>query len=209
MADPASVGRETHRMSFHNAPEHIRYEHIMPSSMTIRFELKAATDDIHRELDQRLSFLDLGKAEDYCRFLLFQAQTVPSVEKALAHGGIGDLIEGWCSSRRSAAIEADLNELGSPIPAPAPSPSIAGTGQLLGTAYVLEGSRLGSRVLRQRVAAGLPVSFLEDGGSLGCWPSLLAILDRFLDSERLLDEAKDAARRSFTWFLRVAREAGI
>lgn len=204
-----SEGRNWGPITFHSAPEHIRYEHIMSSSMTTRFALKAATEDIHRELDERLSGLDLGKAEDYRRFLLFQARSVPSVEQALARAGLGDLVEGWCASRRSTAIEADLEALGSPFPAPAPAPPIEGTAQLLGTAYVLEGSRLGSRVLRRRVAAGLPVSSLEDDGSLGAWPALVVLLDRLLDSDRLLDDAKDAARRSFSWFLGLAREAGI
>ena len=63
--------------------------------MTMRFALKAATDDIHRELDDRLSRLDLGRVEDYRRFLEFQARTVPAVEGALACAGLGDFVEGW------------------------------------------------------------------------------------------------------------------
>ena len=192
-----------------NVPEHIRYEHIMPPQMTCRFALKAATNDIHRELDERLSTLDLAKEEDYRRFLHFQARSVPSAERALACAGLEDLVEGWCASRRSEAIEADLQALGRSMPAEAPAPTISGTAQILGTAYVVEGSRLGSRVLRRRVAAGLPIRFLSDDGSLGSWPSLISAIDRLLDSDNLLSEAKDAARRSFTWFLQISREAGI
>jgi heme oxygenase len=76
-------------------------------------------------------------------------------------------------------------------------------------AYVLEGSRLGGRVLKQRVASGLPASFLTGDGSLGPWPALVSAIERFLDSEPLVSEAKDAARRCFAWFLDVAREAGF
>lgn len=177
--------------------------------MTFRFALKSATDDIHRELDERLSCLDLAKEPDYRRFLDFQARSVPSVEGALATAGLGNLIEGWCAARRTNAIEADLEELGGSMPPASPAPAIAGTAQLLGTAYVLEGSRLGSRVLRRRVGDGLPVRFLSDDGSLGPWPQLIAAIDRLLDSDTLLSEAKDAARRSFSWFLQIAREAGI
>lgn len=195
--------------STRNLPEHIRYEHIMSPQMTSRFALKAATDDIHRELDERLSSLDLAKEEDYRRFLQFQARSVPSVEQALASAGLEDLVDGWCAARRSKAIEADLQALGGSMPEQAPAPAIAGTAQLLGTAYVVEGSRLGSRVLRRRVAAGLPVRFLSDDGSLGPWPTLIAAIDRLLDSDNLLSEAKEAARRSFSWFLQISREAGI
>jgi len=181
----------------------------MTFQMTMRFALKAATDDIHRELDEKLSRLNLGKPEDYRRFLGFQARTVPPVERALASGGLGDLVEGWCDARRTADIESDLAALGEPMPPAAPVPAIAGTAELLGTAYVLEGSRLGGRVLRGRVAEGLPASFLGDDGSLGPWPALIAVLERFLHSEALLGEAKDAARRSFAWFVQIADEAGL
>lgn len=177
--------------------------------MTIRFELKAATDDIHRELDDRLSRLDLAKPEDYRRFLDFQARTVPSAERALASAGLGDLVEGWCGSRRAAAIQSDLAALGETMPAEAPAPSISSTAELVGAAYVLEGSRLGGRVLRGRVAEGLPVSFLQGDGSLGAWLSLLSVIESLVSSDALLCEAKAAARRSFNWFLGVALEAGI
>jgi heme oxygenase len=177
--------------------------------MTTRFELKAATDDIHRELDQKLSRLNLGKTEDYRRFLGFQARTVPSLEAALASGGLGCLVEGWSDTRRSADIEADLAALGEAMPPAAPVPAIDGTAEILGAAYVLEGSRLGGRLLRQRVAEGLPARFLSGDGSLSPWPALLAVLERFLHSEDLLGEAKSAARRSFAWFVQVADEAGI
>jgi len=190
-------------------PEHIRYEHIVSPYMTMRFALKAATDDIHRELDDRLSRLDLGRVEDYRRFLEFQARTVPAVEGALACAGLGDFVEGWTESHRGTAIRDDLETLGNPMPPPAQPPIIAGTAELLGTAYVLEGSRLGGRVLRRQVAEGLPASFLGDDGSLGPWPQLLAAIEQNIHSDALLTEAKHAARRSFAWFLQVAHEGGI
>ena len=177
--------------------------------MTARFALKAATDGIHRELDERLSTLDLATKADYRRFLDFHARTVPAVEGSLASGGLGDLVEGWCEGRRSDAIAADLAALGDPMPKPVEAPTFAGVGHLLGAAYVLEGSRLGGRMLERRVGPGLPKAFLKGDGSLGPWPALIAVMDRLLYSDSLLDEAKIAARRCFTLFLTVAHEAGI
>lgn len=177
--------------------------------MTARFALKAATDDIHRELDERLSTLDLAAESDYRRFLDFHARTVPAVETSLASGGLGDMVEGWCEARRSDAIAADLAALGNPMPKPVEAPALGGVGDLLGAAYVLEGSRLGGRVLERRVGRDLPKAFLKGDGSLGPWPALIAVMDRLLYSDSLLDEAKIAARRCFTLFLTVAHEAGI
>ena len=177
--------------------------------MTARFALKAATDDIHRELDERLSTLDLTAEGDYRRFLDFHARTVPAVEASLAVGGLGDMVEGWYAGRRSDAIAADLAALGEPMPKPVEPPAFAGVGDLLGAAYVLEGSRLGGRVLERRVGPGLPKAFLKGDGSLGPWPALIAVMDRLLYSDSLVSEAKTAARRCFTLFLTVAHEAGI
>jgi heme oxygenase len=173
-----------------------------------RFQLKAATDDLHDELDRTMSRLDLARADDYRRFLIFHGRTVPAVESALDAHGLGKVLDGWPLSRRTNAIAADLSALGEPMPPPAPAPAIDGVGALLGTAYVLEGSRLGGQVLVERVGGGLPVEFLGSADA-GVWARLVAALDHCLYSDPLIGEAKDAARRCFTLFLNVAREAGI
>ncbi len=176
--------------------------------MATRLALKAATDDIHRELDERLSRLDLASTADYRRFLGFHAQTIPPFEEALAAAGASRLIDDWEAGRRSAAIETDLSALGEPMPAPIAVPPIRGTAELLGTAYVLEGSRLGGRVLKRRVGNGLPSSFLGHS-SHAPWSAVVATLDRHLYSDELVGEAKAAARHCFGMFLNAAREDGI
>lgn len=177
--------------------------------MKTRFALRAATDDVHRELDDLLSQLDLSDPADYATFLKVQARAVPAVEGALTASGLDELVEGWSGGRRSRALEADLAALGEPLPPPAATPKIDGIGELLGTAYVLEGSRLGGRALKQRVGEGLPVSFLSHSEKSDTWLTVVAALDRFLYSDALLGEAKDGARRCFALFLTVAKEAGV
>ena len=176
--------------------------------MTTRLALKAATDDVHRELDDRLSRLDLRKPADYRRFLHVHARAVPPVEAALDRGGLDALVEGWCAGRRGPAIESDLAALGDEMPPAADPPAIHGVAELLGTAYVLEGSRLGGRVLRRQVGDGLPATFLSES-SPNPWPALIAVMDRHLDSDTLVGEAKSAARRTFALFLDAATEAGV
>lgn len=177
--------------------------------MIRRLALKAATDDLHCELDEKLSDLDLGKTTDYRRFLGFHARTIPSMEEALARSDLDEIVEEWSDHRRSRAIAADLEALGESMPRPTPPPVISSIAELLGAAYVLEGSRLGGRLLRRRVGKGLPASFLSDKDSLGSWPSLLAAIECSLASDALLTEAKSAARRTFVWYLQAAQEAGI
>lgn len=174
--------------------------------MSKRFALKAATEDIHQELDDTLSRFDLADVADYARFLGIHARAVPPIEAALAKGGVSALIDGWRPGR-SQAIEADLAALGASMPAPAPTPDITTVGELLGTAYVLEGSRLGGQVLRKQVGEGLPLQYLGQSDGAGPWPSVVAALDRHLYSDAQFGEARDAARRCFALFLTAAREA--
>jgi heme oxygenase len=173
-----------------------------------RLALKAATDDVHRELDERLSRLDLACSADYRRFLAFHARTVPPFEEALAAAGASRLIDDWDSGRRAEAIETDLAALGEPMPKPVAVAPIRGLAELLGTAYVIEGSRLGGKVLRRRVGTGLPASFLGHSRHTP-WPAVVAALDRLLYSDQLLAEAQATARRCFGLFLSTAREDGI
>ena len=106
--------------------------------MTPRFALKAGTDDLHQELDNRLSRLDLAEADDYRRFLRFHGRTVPPVEESLVAGGLEELLPGWSSWRRTCAIMADLAAFSEPAPPPALAPKNNSKAELLGTAYVLK-----------------------------------------------------------------------
>jgi heme oxygenase len=173
-----------------------------------RFLLKAATDDVHRELDDRLSALDLATDDGYRRFLGFQARTVPAMEGALAAAGLSDLIAGWEEGRRAASLESDLSALGHSMPSPASAPPITTAAEALGAAYVLEGSRLGGRILRGRVGKHLPARFLGES-THNPWPHVVAALDRHLHSEADIDQARLAARRTFGFFLDAAKEAGL
>jgi hypothetical protein len=50
---------------------------LLMQSMKTRFALKAAIDDVHRELDDRLSRLNLSDPAEYALFLKIQARAVP------------------------------------------------------------------------------------------------------------------------------------
>ncbi|WP_372708140.1 hypothetical protein [Brevundimonas sp.] len=124
---------------------------LQPASVHLR--LKLATRIDHRGVDRLLSRFDLGQPTGYAAFLdlnLAALNTLRphwrSVDEA-DFAGMGD------------ALAADLAALGmepsgeiDPVPGP-----IDG----LGLAYVVRGSRLGSKILRKRVGPGLPTGYFD------------------------------------------------
>jgi len=176
--------------------------------MTPRFALKEATADVHGRLDTLLSQLDLGREGDYRQFLLIQARIVPALESALERAGIGDLVDNWSDHRRADFLRKDLEELGAAMPQPLAVPLPSGEAEVLGASYVLEGSRLGAKMLVRSVASGMPDSFLNPPTE-NPWPALVAALDRYLYSTQRLEDAKRAANACFEAFLAAARGTGL
>jgi heme oxygenase len=175
--------------------------------MSLRQALKAGTSDLHEDLDARLGRYDLADAEDYRTFLMVQARVLPAIEQALEEGGIGSIVADWSDHLRAPLIERDLEALGAAMPPPIAVPHIAGAPQLLGTAYVIEGSRLGSRYLARRVGTAMPAEFLNATGQQKAWPALLNALDRLDFSPSDSRSAVAAARVCFALFLAAAHEA--
>ncbi|QNM83535.1 biliverdin-producing heme oxygenase [Sphingomonas sabuli] len=176
--------------------------------MTPRQALKAATDDVHHLLDTMLSGLTLSNPADYRRFLLIQARVVPPLERALDAFGMADHVPGWAEHRRAGLLQQDLAQLGEPMPAEVRIDPFETLGQALGAAYVLEGSRLGGRILERNVGPEMPTTFLHPKEQKAAWPALVDTIDTGLYADGL-EEAKSAARQCFVAFLGVAREAGL
>ena len=175
--------------------------------MTLRHRLKSRTDDLHEELDALLGSFDLAAAGNYRTFLQVHARIVPPVEQALEQGGIAQILPDWESHRRTPLLEKDLAALGVSFPAPLSVPPLKGPPALLGTAYVIEGSRLGSRFLAKRVGDAMPANYLNAAGQQKAWPALLSALDRSDLGAPEQERAVDAARACFAMFLSATREA--
>jgi heme oxygenase len=174
--------------------------------MILRRALKTATGTLHDELDAMMSAFDLSCDEGYRAFLRVQARVLPPYEESLSAGGIATLVTDWEKNRRSFLLERDLTAMGDTMPAPVDVGTVSGTPELLGTAYVIEGSRLGGRFLVRSVGGKMPNDFLSASAQKSAWPALLAALDRadFDAAERA--RAEDASRRCFETFIAVARE---
>jgi heme oxygenase len=175
--------------------------------MKLRHKLRQGTDDLHEALDARLGRFDLAQGKDYRAFLKVHARVLPPVEQALDEGGIAAILDDWQAHRRAPLIERDLAAMGEAMPAPVDASAIRGDGELLGTAYVIEGSRLGSRFLSRRVGGAMPAEYLNAAGQQKAWPALLDALDRAELAPPELERALAAARACFALFLAATDEA--
>ena len=139
----------------------------------LRHFLRAATRDEHARVDAVFSQLDLSQREGYGAFLIAQARVLPPLEQAVAAAGL------WPDAApRSAALAADLADLMMSMPAAQPGVEFRNPAELWGALYVVEGSRLGGKVLARRVGAGFPMRFLERDAAGQVWVAFQAAMAR-------------------------------
>lgn len=190
----------------------LELQHTFPTSLSL--QLRGRTRDAHVaaetgfDLDARLVDRDA-----YGRLLAILRGFYGPLEQALQD------VTGWrdldppvdvAARRRVHLLEGDLARLSPPsVPArtpTAPEPVLDGLADALGCLYVLEGSRLGGRVVartaRLRLGADLPVAFFagpRDGDPKADWRALLATLDGFGRSrgEAVCAQVVAAAERTF------------
>lgn len=175
----------------------------------LRTLLRDATATEHARLDAKLGALDLCEAAGYRRFLEINAAALLPLEQSLLRAGVRDVLPDWDDRARSEAILHDLTRLGG-TPRLLEAPVLTDRSAVLGTLYVLEGSRLGAAYLLRAVRqCSDPVisghtAFLGHGAGRPLWPGFLAILERHADE--LADDADlvAPARRAFALFEQAA-----
>ena len=176
----------------------------------LRDRLRDATAAAHRELDAQLSSFDLTVMAGYRRFLRASAGALLPLEAALVEAGVARMFPDWPERSRSAAIAADLGRLGSAAQSTVSVLPLT-FGGMLGTMYVLEGSRLGAKFLLKEVAdAADPriaeaTGYLSHGAGKRLWQSFLSRLQIEEVSDE--DEVIEAARTAFVAFERAADRA--
>ena len=176
----------------------------MTGSTDARHALRAATADDHARVDQAFGAFDLTARDGYARFLRAQAEAFLPVEAAIDAAWPVAFVPDWPARRRADALRDDLAALGIPLVASAPPPLFRDREEILGAIYVLEGSRLGGKMLARSVPAVLPRSFLGAGDG-AMWRNLIGILDKLLISEQQRVAAIAAARQVFALFEAGAR----
>jgi heme oxygenase (biliverdin-IX-beta and delta-forming) len=165
--------------------------------------LKAATRADHVSLDALILRLNLKSQKDYCMFLQMHQAALQSLQSDWR----GEEQKDFSALLKCASD--DLSGLGSNVaPLNAISHSVLLGGQRLGLAYVVYGSRLGASILRRRVPAAFPSTYLDFSPSLS-WPQFLLELDRAHDEgdRALTYEAIRGARFTFNVFAAFLRQA--
>jgi heme oxygenase (biliverdin-IX-beta and delta-forming) len=178
----------------------------------LRYRLREATAATHHDLDAQFATFDLTARKGYRRFLEASAAALLPLEAALERTGVAGLFADWPERSRRDAITADLARLEGEI---RPMAEIAPLSRnaVLGTMYVLEGSRLGARYLLRTIAASAdPLiaearGYLRHGTGQPLWRSFLARLEREPMTEDDAAEAIAGARQAFAMFAEAAARA--
>lgn len=152
-----------------------------PSAPGVRHSLRAATAQAHERLDACARRVNLADRESYGRFLQAQSGPVVALEAALQDFGAARLLPDWPLRRRTAALRHDLEFLRLHPKSPA-GIRLTSAAQAFGTLYVLEGSRLGARVLLQQILAAAPelkpaTRFLSHGSDQRLWTTFVQNLE--------------------------------
>lgn len=158
---------------------------------------------LHDRVDEAFSRFSLSDDSGIERFLAAQAGALRPIECSLEAGSehsIRRLLPDWSERRRAYLLDGlDANAPEQPFP------PFHTASRIFGAAYVLEGSRLGARVLLRRVvprdteAVRLVTAFLSHGIEGRLWPSFLATLDTFA-GEIEAEECVSAAKAAFAVF---------
>ncbi|MBR0873771.1 biliverdin-producing heme oxygenase [Bradyrhizobium tropiciagri] len=192
-------------------PSHIVSNRFAGRPPSLRSVLKAATATDHAKLDAMLGAFDLCSLAGYRRFLEINAAALLPLEGALVAAGVRDLVPDWSRRARSRAMLADLAAIGGTV-RPLDPPILIDRPAMLGTLYVLEGSRLGAAHLLKRIdrTAGPRIrtatAYLGHGAGQHLWPSFLALLESHASELSAEDDIIEPARRAFDLFASAARQ---
>jgi heme oxygenase len=118
----------------------------------MRPRLRARVEALHARLDQLIEASCFGETLNLRRLLAIHHTTLGTIVPALECAGAAHLFPGWEGRSRLSALEADMAGLGAdPPPRIDAEVSFRTEQEVWGALYAIEGSRLGNRVLLQRV----------------------------------------------------------
>ena len=145
----------------------------------------------------------------YIRYLLMN-QPFASIEPALEAARIHRVLPDWDLRRRRFVLASDMVALGIPTCETRTIAISDDVGTLLGWSYVLEGSRLGARIILKQIESiqspelNGATRFLRHGAETNLWTRFTAALSRIDNDRPAIENACEAARRAFHCFKEVA-----
>ncbi len=174
-------------------------------SGSVRRLLRSATATDHGEIDSRFAMLIGRGVAGYAEFLQLSIAAIAPLEEALYKANVERILPDWKERARRASLHADLADLGLSTPPAARPPSLGGEANQFGVLYVLEGSRLGAKVLIRRLLASpglqsLPLRYLRHGDDLPLWPIFVEQLESSAAVRRSTADAIAGAHTAFRWF---------
>jgi heme oxygenase (biliverdin-IX-beta and delta-forming) len=179
--------------------------HAPPDQPTsARAYLREATAHLHAKVDAKFAPLLEGDDMGYHQFLLRSAAAVLPLEQALQSSRISEILPDWHQRSRSAALREDLAALSLPEPPCQAPPAMRGEAFQFGVAYVLEGSRLGARMLLDRaIGPGIrqATRYLAHGAGLSLWQTFVIRLEASSAVRTDSQEALAGADAAFKRFL--------
>lgn len=168
--------------------------------------LRDGTRAEHEALDGLFARFDLSDRRSYARFLSAHAEALAPVEAILDASAVERVAPDWPARGRMAALRDDLAAVGGSVPAPSAGERIDDVATLAGMLYVIEGSRLGGRLLARQVAADLPTDYLDADQGKGSWRNLLDMLEAILSDPAMTDRAIVSACQTFARFAAAGRK---
>ncbi len=171
-----------------------------PFPEDIRAYLLAATRDLHDEVDRRAGRFDLASPVGRAGLLRFMYRGLQPVEDGLDRAGAAGLYPAWPGRRRGAVLRRDLRRLCAGLPDDRPRVDFDGAEAAWGALYVLEGSRLGARIIARNWPAGERPGFLEPDQA-GTWQAFLEALRRYDPGRPSHPLVLGGARQAFEAFL--------
>ena len=135
-------------------------------------QLRSATRDDHKAVDDAFSRFAIGTLSRYRDFLTAHARILPLAERLIDPAS---LIGNW--QGRTELLLADLAAMDAAIPPELHFALPQDEAGRWGALYVLEGSRLGGVVIARSLPVEFPAAFLHARHPAGAWRGILNAID--------------------------------
>jgi heme oxygenase (biliverdin-IX-beta and delta-forming) len=176
------------------------------SDETVRASLHAATEASQVALDTKLAPLFDQGLSGYAEFLWISAQGVLTLERGLEAAGVAAFLPDWPSRARAAALLSDMAAVGVAVPPAMEVRLPREEAYLYGILYALESTRLGAKLLVQRVDESgddrirAASRYLRHGEGMDLWRTFLERLEASRGAHATPDRAIRGALAAFATF---------